>query len=686
MPTVQLSSRLIRTVFAFSMLSTFTLACSAPVDAEGESSSSSAVTALVPDPSDPPAPPSLKTVKVPAPKGIDAYVADKTAAIVLGKSLFWDMQIGSDGVQACASCHFHAGADSRSKNQLSPGLKRVNADLSANPDKTVQTGGLNYQLTKADFPLHKLSDPNDRDSLVVSDTNDVVGSQGVTRTKFVDAVAGKSRDEAQSTPDTDGFQVGGVNVRRVEPRQTPSVINAVFNHRNFWDGRARNTFNGVNGLGERDTNARVFRASVGGLPVPAKVSLENSALASQAVEPPVNDTEMSASGRSFAEIGDKLSEPARRGAHGGCCGFDHLFGLLPLRPLGKQVVRDDDSVLGALSRAPRRGLEVDSYEDLVVKAFRPEWWQSEGVIEVDAKGQVSVREKASKAKGTQAYSLLEYNFSLFFGLAIQAYESTLVADDTPFDRFREGQASALTAQQQRGLDLFRSQSRGRCINCHGGAELTDASVSKVSVNPIRRRDFNIIDRGFNNIGVRPTLDDLGLGAKDASPLGLPLSNARLASNGLFTDVTLKPAVSAADVVGVDGAMKIPGLRNVALTAPYFHNGGALTLREVIDFYSRGGDFRRINNADGSAISPLTTPNFTEEEKDALEAFLLALTDERVRTQSAPFDHPQLFVVDGHIGNTKWVVGVKGGAALDWFREIPAVGKNGGKPLPNFLEQ
>ena len=46
-------------------------------------------------------------------------------ARALGKALFWDMQVGSDGVQACASCHFRAGADPRSKNQVSPGLKHM---------------------------------------------------------------------------------------------------------------------------------------------------------------------------------------------------------------------------------------------------------------------------------------------------------------------------------------------------------------------------------------------------------------------------------------------------------------------------------------------------------------------------------------------------------------------------------
>ena len=65
---------------------------------------------------------SLKDVPVPEPANLSDFVKDKTAAIALGKALFWDMQVGSDSVQACASCHSKAGADSRTKNQLDPGL------------------------------------------------------------------------------------------------------------------------------------------------------------------------------------------------------------------------------------------------------------------------------------------------------------------------------------------------------------------------------------------------------------------------------------------------------------------------------------------------------------------------------------------------------------------------------------
>ena len=68
--------------------------------------------------------PPLSTIPIPRPD-LGEFIRDAEAARVLGKALFWDMQVGSDGVQACATCHFRAGADPRKKNQVSPGLLRV---------------------------------------------------------------------------------------------------------------------------------------------------------------------------------------------------------------------------------------------------------------------------------------------------------------------------------------------------------------------------------------------------------------------------------------------------------------------------------------------------------------------------------------------------------------------------------
>ncbi len=125
---------------------------------------------------------SLKTVPVPEPRNLDAFIKDRNAAIALGKAFFWDMAIGSDG-QACASCHFHAGADSRSKNQLNPGFRAIPPDVTFSKFGT-NGGGPNYQLQTTDYPFHKLADPNDRNSGVLFDTNDITSSAGVFNARF----------------------------------------------------------------------------------------------------------------------------------------------------------------------------------------------------------------------------------------------------------------------------------------------------------------------------------------------------------------------------------------------------------------------------------------------------------------------------------------------------------------------
>jgi hypothetical protein len=241
------------------------------------------------------------------------------------------MQVGSDGVTACASCHFSSGmADNRSKNQLSPGLKRITATGAPNPDTTFYRNlGPVGQVTGSDFPFFPAS-------------NDVLSSQGVRNSVFL-GIGNGPADLTRQEPDPDAFRADSTNTRRVEPRNTPTVINAVFNHRQFWDGRADNVFNGVNELGDRDPNARVFRADDPANPVPVQVRLEDSSLASQAVGPPVNESEMSARGRTMKDVGKKFACWAPAGQP-----------VTNLRPLALQLVHPEDSVLGPFSRWPKK--------------------------------------------------------------------------------------------------------------------------------------------------------------------------------------------------------------------------------------------------------------------------------------------------------------------------------------------
>ena len=193
----------------------------------------------------PPPPDSLSTLAVPAvverlselplvdesDDGAGGFVKNEDAAILLGKALFWDQQMGSDG-QACASCHYHAGADNREKNEQSQGANGVF-------DPTATGGqGPNETLGANDFPFHQLMDPDDRASLVLFDTDDVTSSNGTFAASFNDIILGSATDDCTViASDPAGFHVNGINVRRVPGRNAPTVINAVFNLRNFWDGR-----------------------------------------------------------------------------------------------------------------------------------------------------------------------------------------------------------------------------------------------------------------------------------------------------------------------------------------------------------------------------------------------------------------------------------------------------------------
>ena len=633
----------------------------------------------------------LRAQSVPAPSNLGDYVKDAVMARALGKAFFWDMQVGSDGVQACASCHFRAGADPRSKNQVSPGLKHA-----PYPDFAYTTApGPNYQLRTSDFPLTRLATPGVRGELDPdADSNDAVSSQGVRH----------RGDEG----DPDGFFVGVANTRRVEPRNTPSVINAVFNHRQFWDGRAENVFNGVNNLGQRDPDAKVFRADDPTNPIEVRVELQNASLASQAVTPIVSDLEMGAPGRTRQDIGRELARGTQNQGKK----------LVKVRPLAAQLVSPTDSVLGPMSRWPQRGLSFSRYDQMIKLAFHDKWWRAKKIIQVNADGTktlVSKNDGVCEGNcGENEYSLMQYNFALFFGIAVQLYEATLISDDTPWDRFRREHPLAtdpnlnpctninpthISRLALFGAHLFNDRPRTppghvRCSNCHEEAELTDASVRRINLaaqKGVRNRDGNVIDKGFNNIGVRPTDNDLGVGAKDAfGPLSL--SRRRFGADHVFPgdppgfEIFDNAAVTKG--FGVDGAFKVPSLRNVALTAPYFHNGDVGTLREAVEFYARGGNVSPIFALDNTLIEPLgiPIPTLTSDEVDAIVAFLEALTDERVLPQRAPFDHPQIFVPNGHPGNSSSTTDADGdGLADDLMVEIPAVGAEGGVPLPGFME-
>jgi cytochrome c peroxidase len=550
----------------------------------------------------------LRTVAVPRPADLARYVRDETALIALGKAFFWDMQAGSDGTTACATCHFHAGADHRLQNQL------------ASPHNGSYALAPNTTLTLGDFPFRNLANPNNNGSAVLRDNRLVAGSAGVFRIDFRGVQQGIATEDGDTVAlDTAGFEVNGVRVRQATGRNTPSVINAVFNVRNFWDGRARDIFTGATPFGDSDQAWNAAIDGTGGL-AEEPVRLDNASLASQAVGPALNGVEMSYQGRSWAQMARKL---------------------LSLQPLGRQKVAGDDSVLGPFAVADASGLNI-SYPALIRTAFQPRYWESEAT---DAAG----------------YTQMERNFPLYWGLAIQAYESTLVSGETRYDRFLEGDTGALTALEQQGLAEFRGGG-SQCTNCHMGPELTAASFTNF------RRRSQVLNAalpdtlGFFRIGVSPVADDIGGADNDGF------------GNALFPNA---PANLT------QGVFKAPGLRNVELTGPYFHNGGQATIEQVVQFYGRRGDFP----GDGNLGTGIPAINLNANERTQVAAFLRALTDDRVKYERAPFDHPSLCVPNGFEEDSPGVLRVLSGAlGTDKWALIPESGRGGNAvPLQAFDE-
>jgi len=550
---------------------------------------------------------SLKGVALPQPD-LSQYVTDRQVLIALGKALFWDQQVGSDGRTACASCHFHAGADHRVTNQI------------AGPATATGAVRANTTLTAADFPFHAFSDPNSNASAVTRDRREVVGSAGVVLKRF----AGLSDDNAESAADaaTGVFALGGLNIRQVTSRNAPTVINAVFNFRNFWDGRASNIFNASTPFGAADSRANVLVNGTGGLNA-ATVRLDRSSLASQAVGPPLNGLEMSYHGRAWADLGRKM---------------------LALVPLARQSVSLTDSVLGPLASAGGTGFRSDAtYVELIRASFQPAFWSSRAVV--DANGRVIVADGDPVRSGE--YSQMAYNFGLFFGIAVQAYESTLVSDDTPVDRFLAGDTAALNGNQQAGLSEFRNGG-SQCTQCHMGPELSAAGISSATTgNPADPRAV-----GFFRTAVSAIEDDPG--AAGVNSFGTPIFPGAQGGRG-------------------NGAFKASALRNVELTGPYFHTGGAATLEQVLEFYARNGDVP----AGGNLSNGFGNINLNQQDRARIVDFLKALTDDRVKFERAPFDHPSLCVP----------VGYQGTADAELFALVPAVGTNGNTvPLQTFAEQ
>ena len=187
-----------------------------------------------------------------------------------------------------------------------------------------------------------------------------------------------------------------------------------------------------------------------------------------------------------------------------------------------------------------------------------------------------------------------------YGKAIAAYLRKLVSRQAPFDRFVDGDKTAISASAKRGFKVFTG--RGKCQTCHAGPAFSDGK--------------------FHALGVQQTGDRV-----PAADLGrfqdVPgLLNSAFNTSGAYSDAP--DAGKLAGLVQGDamrGAFRTPGLRGLGGSAPYMHSGQLKTLGDVVAFYDQGGGAV----PDGGTLDPLVTPlMLTAVEREDLIAFLSTL--------------------------------------------------------------
>jgi cytochrome c peroxidase len=189
--------------------------------------------------------------------------------------------------------------------------------------------------------------------------------------------------------------------------------------------------------------------------------------------------------------------------------------------------------------------------------------------------------------------------------AIAAYERTLASFDSPFDHFIAGDANAISDSAKRGWELFNT--KARCHLCHALTE--------------NQRDATLfIDNGFHNIGIgilRHRVAPLAqqaereLGQGDLAAIDTTAITGEMSVLGRFL-VTRKQSDIA--------SFKTPGLRNVVVTAPYFHDGSMQTLWDVMDHYNKGDGI-----TDPWLDQDMQPLALSESEIDDVVAFLASLT-------------------------------------------------------------
>jgi cytochrome c peroxidase len=198
--------------------------------------------------------------------------------------------------------------------------------------------------------------------------------------------------------------------------------------------------------------------------------------------------------------------------------------------------------------------------------------------------------------------------------AIASYERTLVSFNSPFDRFIAGDKNAIDAAAQRGWELFNT--KARCNKCH-------------AVTETKRDPTLFIDYDFHNIGIGIIRHNVVALARQAERLVDSGDATAVDRAALQTDMSALGRFLVTKKEADTASFKTPGLRNLLMTGPYFHDGSQETLWDAMDHYNKGDGIK--NPWLDEDIQPLA---LTEKEIDDVVAFLASLTSDDYKQPAA----------------------------------------------------
>jgi cytochrome c peroxidase len=211
-----------------------------------------------------------------------------------------------------------------------------------------------------------------------------------------------------------------------------------------------------------------------------------------------------------------------------------------------------------------------------------------------------------------------------YGKAIEAYLRKLVSRNAPFDRYVGGDGGAISNDAKQGLKLFIG--KAGCINCHNTPLLSDDDFHviglRIDTTLSPHADPTEIGRAFN----QALICDPTVAGGDFKVTGHFSDDRSTSRDGNFCRQTIPP-----------GLWRTKGLRQIAETGPYFRDGQAATLDDVLEFYDRGGDQEGSFLGGPKEIRPL---HLSRTEKAQLKTFLQTLTGERVPAQYLQDRHNQ----------------------------------------------